>query len=141
MRDYGWKPSKLAEHIECRMDMDIAAAGGHAAWQRLGEGIVYDDPFLEAGRYLMLLDSAAPAVVNQAGYFWGPQRKELPWGFANLDLLVHFHVSRGTDWLYMDSEVITGSAGLSSAQTQLWSDSAELLATSISQIHFFPITG
>jgi acyl-CoA thioesterase len=139
MRVYGWRPSKLAEHIECRMDMDIAAAGGHAAWQRLGEGIVYDDPFLEAGRYLMILDNAAPAIVNQAGYFWGPRRKELPWGFANLDLLVHFHVARGTDWLYMDSEVIAGSGGLSSAQTQVWSDSAELLATGISQVHFFPI--
>ena len=45
MRKYGWRPSKLAEYIECRMDMDIAASGGHAAWQRLGEGIVYEDPF------------------------------------------------------------------------------------------------
>ena len=74
-------------------------------------------------------------------YFWVPRRKELPWLFANLDLLVHFHVAEARTGVYMDSEVITGSGGLSSAQTQVWSDSAELLATSISQIHFFPITG
>ena len=67
----------------------------------------------------------------------GHSRVALPWGFMNLDGLVHFHEHAGTDWLQIEQQLITGSGGYASAQTQTWSNDRRLVATSITQLSFF----
>jgi acyl-CoA thioesterase len=137
----GWeRVPAFEDHIEIRTDWQSDSADA-LSWSRLGEGIVYDDPYLEAARLALFLDQQAPAILNNQGYLLGPRRTELPWGFTNLDLLVHFHRARGTDWLCYVSDVIDGADGVASAQTRAWSESGDLLATAISQIAFFPTSG
>jgi hypothetical protein len=106
---------------------------------RWGDGIVYDDPFLEAGRYALLLDIIAPAVLHRLGFMWGPRRRELPWGFTNLDLLAHFHNAQGTEWIWSEARSVVGLDGFAGAQVEIWSSAGELLSTGMSQVAFFPI--
>jgi acyl-CoA thioesterase len=138
----GWeRVPPFEDHIEIRADWASDASDG-VFWSRLEPGLVYDDPYLESARISLFLDQQAPAILNHFGYlFYAPDRAELPWGFTNLDLLVHFHKTAGTDWLCYVSNVIDAVDGVGSAQTRVWSQSGELLATAVSQIAFFPTTG
>jgi acyl-CoA thioesterase len=71
----------------------------------------------------------------------GQRRKQLPWGFSNIDELVHFHEAAGTEWLQIEVRILTGSGGYASAQCQTWSDEGKLLVTAISQLAFFELQG
>ena len=109
-------------------------------WNRLGPGVVYDDPFLEAARFVLGMDNQGVAVMNRLDQFWKPpQEQALEWGFANLDSLLHFHHAVGTEWLYTKTRVVTGGDGLAGTATELWSTNSDLLATAMSQIAFFPL--
>ena len=137
----GWeRVPPFEDHIEIRTDWGCDAADG-LFWSRLEPELTYADPFLEAARMSLFLDQQAPAILNHFGYLFGPRLDELPWGFTNLDLLVHFHKPLGTDWLCYVSKMIDATDGVGSARTQLWSRSGDLLATAASQIAFFPTTG
>jgi acyl-CoA thioesterase len=141
MREDGWERiAPFHYHVEYRQDPSRPDTD-YVSWGRLGNSVVYDDPFMEGARFAFALDQQAPAILNRLGYFFGAQRSELPWGFTNLDLLVHFHRPRATDWLCSISRVIDGHDGIGSAQTQVWSRTGELVATGLSQVAFFPTTG
>jgi acyl-CoA thioesterase len=137
----GWeKHSNFYEHIEVRGTWEKEGCD-YFGWARLGDEVTYEHPFLEAARFALLIDEQAPAILNRLGYMGGSRRLELPWGFTNLDLLVHFHKSQGTDWICYVSDVTDGQDGIASARTQVWSRNGELLATGISQVAFFPTSG
>ena len=85
----------------------------------------------------MSLDSQATAIIRRTG---AKQSAEpLPWGFSNLDSLVHFHRPRGSDWILSESTVLAGGDGLVSVQSQVWSETGDLLATAMSQVAFFSL--
>jgi acyl-CoA thioesterase len=105
----------------------------------MGPGIIYDDPFLEAARYVLAMDTQGATILRRIGALEGTGQPDLQWGFANLDSMVHFHRWQGTDWLYIENRVITGSHGFVSVQTQAWSNGGDLLATIMSQVAFFPL--
>jgi acyl-CoA thioesterase len=141
IRDDGWKRDPvLYDHVEIRGD-GSSPGSDHLVWTRFLDGAVYDDPFLEAARVAFALDNQSPAFLQRYGYVWGPKRRELAWRFTNLDMLVHFHRSQGTEWLCSVSDVIDGVDGIASAKTQVWSQTGELLATGLSQIAFSPRAG
>jgi acyl-CoA thioesterase len=138
LRADGVEPPKIFDQIEAR------AAGPSegcdlAGWWRLGPGIAYDDPWLEAAWLAMCLDSGGAAVVSR---LVGPEssRQELPWAFSNLDGLVHFHEPCGSDWIHIRTRVLIASGGYASAQTQTWSVDDKLLATAITQLGFFDMS-
>lgn len=140
-RAAGWEAANFAEHIECRApDFTQAdlADDDYCTWFRWGEGVVYDDPFLEAGRYAMALDITAPAVLHHLEFV--RQQGELPWGFSNLDLLAHFHSARGTEWIWSEASAVVGLDGFGNARVQVWASDGQLLATGTSQVAFFPLT-
>jgi acyl-CoA thioesterase len=127
-------------HMESRQARADIPSDGDADlswWMRLGPDVVYDDAFLEAARFMLSMDSQAPAILNRIGASWGHPGRPLPWGFRNLDMLVHIHRPQATEWVLSDSRVIVGVDGLASAQTQVWSSAGYLMATGISQVAFF----
>jgi acyl-CoA thioesterase len=137
----GWERLQAFEdHVEIRCNWGSRDADSFS-WVRLGEGLVYEEPFLEAARLALFLDQQAPAVLNRLGFMFGPRRTELPWGFTNLDMLIHFHRIPGTDWLCYLSKVNDALGGVASGQTQVWSEAGQLLATALSQVAFFPSIG
>ena len=137
----GWELiPNFMNHLEARVDWETEKSDCFA-WSRFAEGLVFEDPFLEAARVSFLIDQQAPAVLNHLGFLRGPRRFELPWFFTNLDLFVHFHKAHGTDWLCYISNVTGGLDGVAAARTEAWSQEGELLATAHSQIAFFPTTG
>jgi acyl-CoA thioesterase len=134
----GRKPPGISAHWEDRTD-DFEPGQRHGSfWNQLRPAVTFADPFLEAARYTLALDSGGGAVLNLLSTeVYG--RSESPWGFSNLDALIHFHQPRGTEWIYTTTRVVTGSDGLASTQTQNWSSDGNLLATNMSQIAFFPL--
>lgn len=138
----GVEAANFSDHIESRAP-DFTRADlrddNYCTWFRWGEGIVYDDPFLEAARYAMALDLTAPAVLHRLGFTWDPQQRQLPWGFTNLDLLAHFHNAPGTEWIWAEASAVVGLDGFGNAEAQIWSTDGQLLATGASQVAFFPI--
>ena len=137
----GWERiAPFEDHMEVRADYASENAD-NVAWTRFDVGLSYEDPFLEAARFAFHLDHGAPAILNRLGYLLGPRRTQLPWGFTNLDILMHIHRPRGTDWLCSVSHVTDGADGIGSARTQLWSREGALLATAMSQVAFTPFAG
>jgi acyl-CoA thioesterase len=108
------------------------------SWWRLASRATYDDPFMEAARMLLGMDGQGMAVLRRLDRV-GPAGEALDWGFSNLDSLIHFHQTAGSEWLYVLSRVMTGRDGFASVQTQTWSPEGDLLATVMSQIAFFPL--
>jgi acyl-CoA thioesterase len=141
LREHGREPSRNFEIMELRhRGPGKAPEGDDDFWCRLGPGVIYDDPFLEAARFVLGMDNQGVAVMNRFDRFWRPELEQtLEWGFANVDSLVHFHQAVGTEWLYTLTRVVTGRDGFVSAETELWSTGGDLLATAMSQIGFFPL--
>jgi hypothetical protein len=136
-RALGHTPAKFFDQIEARDSRGATEDRDEVGWWRLGAGITYDDPWLEASRLALTMDAAGGAVVFRL-IADGHARDALPWGFSNLDGLVHFHEPKGTEWLYVETQILTGAGGHVSAQTQTWSaDMKQLLASAITQLSFF----
>jgi acyl-CoA thioesterase len=137
----GWERfPEFMDYIDIRSDYDTAVADC-VNWHRLADGLTYEDAYLEAARIALFLDEQAPAILNRLGYFMGPRRTQMPWGFSSLDLLVHFHKACGTDWLCYVSDIIDGADGVATGRTRAWSAAGELLATAHGQVVFFASNG
>jgi len=137
-RSDGSEPAKFFDQFEARDSRGPIDGCDVACWWRLGPGITYDDPWLEAARVVVSMDASGGAVVARL-VADGHARKALPWGFSNLDGLVHFHEPAATDWIFVESNVLTGSGGYVGAQSHTWSADSKLLASSITQLAFFEL--
>jgi acyl-CoA thioesterase len=136
LRNGGLQPANNLNQIEVRVSGPDGESDS-GAWCRLAPGLTYEDPYLEAARIAVTLDTAGGAVLRRIG---PPGRdRQVPWGFANLDALVHFHRVEGSDWVHTETRILTGSHGLVCAQTQAWTLDRELLATALSQLSFFAL--
>lgn len=140
------------EHYEYLVPPDrddtgtISADGKQAltGWIRYGEDVAYDDPWVEAARYCVPADTQVPAAFLRAGALMkrpGPGDPDRPFRGTTLDLLVHFHrTERSTDWLWYETHVQVAHGGLASGTCNLWSEDGSLLATSMSQVAFLPVS-
>lgn len=96
---------------------------------------VADDPFVDAARAVILIDTFTWPATYRAHPSKGPS----PWIAPNLDLYVRFH--RGTaehEWLYRLGRADLAEAGLIAAHGAVWSADRKLLASGATQLFCSP---
>jgi len=106
------------------------AAAAHAALAPLPPRAPRStDPFVDAGRAVVLLDT----------HLWGPawihHGPESPWIAPTLDLAVQFHRSApACEWLLCDAVSPVAAEGLVGARASLWDIDGRLLASASGQL-------
>jgi acyl-CoA thioesterase II len=88
-----------------------------------------DDPFLDAGRAVVLLDT----------HLWGPawlhHGPDSPWIAPSLDLAVQFHrTAPHSEWLLCEAVSPAAAEGLVGARAALWDSDGRLLASGAGQL-------
>ena len=140
MRGQGIEPPRMSACWDTRFGADGGGTDDgrdSAFWASLGGDVTFADPYVEAGRWALSLDSQPGAIIRRLGA--AHSAEPLPWGFSNLDSLVHFHRARGSEWILSENTVLAGGDGLVSVQSQVWSETGDLIATAMSQVAFFPL--
>lgn len=103
--------------------------GGHYShWYRFIPEMNISDPFMDAGRSLILIDT----MQWPARYFM----EEKPPAFVapSLDLYVQFHrFSEESDWLFSDAKSDVAHQGLVAGSATVWDEKGQLLASGGSQ--------
>lgn len=106
-------------------DQPVGSAARWRSWHRFRERATYDDPILDACRYVVLLDCP----------FWGASSRPhadlgMEWFAPSLDYYVAFHqAAPQREWLLMDCVAPVLTDGIGGGQAQLWSDDGRLVAT------------
>jgi acyl-CoA thioesterase len=101
-------------------------------WVRFEPRAAFEDPFLDAGRALILLDTFGwPAV-------WQKYRGA-DYVAPNLDTGVSFHhLSPESDWLLIDHECPVAGEGLLGVHGRVWDTKGSLLASGAAQLCCIP---
>jgi acyl-CoA thioesterase len=107
------------------------------AWDRFMNGATFEDPWVDACRYLILTDvSQMPSVVEA---FTPPP---MPFIAPTLDLTVEFHnFAPHDEWLLVEGNGSNASDGLLATESRLWSSTGELLVTGYSHMVFIDMSG
>jgi acyl-CoA thioesterase len=131
LEGYPWFPfwRNLETREIARGDRSIAGPPTWRAWLRYRPVATFDDPFVDAGRALLLLDTMSwPAAVQ-------PHPFPSPFVAPSMDVSVQFHQSAPrSEWLFCDARAPLANGGLIGAQSQVWSADGQLLATGINQL-------
>lgn len=101
-------------------------------WYRFTPRACFDDPFLDAARSLMMIDTASWIAASQ------PYPNS---GFTapNLDVTAWFHrFEPRAEWLLLDHRCRVAEAGLMGTDACIWSESGKLLATGGAQLFCIP---
>jgi acyl-CoA thioesterase-2 len=95
-------------------------------WYRFQPTPVFDDPWVDAGRLLILVDTMGwPAAVQPHAHI-----DPLPIIAPNIDLSARFHrPAHGDDWLLCEATSPVAEGGLMAATARVWSASGGLLAS------------
>ncbi len=94
-----------------------------------------DDPFVDAARALILIDT----FTWTATYGAYPSKGPSPWIAPSLDLCVRFHRATAEhEWLYCVTRADLAEAGLIAAQGAVWSADRKLLASGSTQLICYP---
>jgi acyl-CoA thioesterase len=102
------------------------------AWTRFRPTACFEDPFLDAARALILLDTYG---------FPAAYRKYKSWEYLapNLDTSVWFHhFNPASEWLLIDHECIVADHGLMGVSGRVWDTDGRLLATGSAQLCCIP---
>jgi acyl-CoA thioesterase II len=101
-------------------------------WYRFRPRATFDDPFVDAGRLLLLIDTLSwPAAcqVHPEPAFQAP----------NLDVTAWFHrADPCSEWLFADHECQVAGGGLMGTHGRVWSRRGRLLATGGAQLMCVP---
>jgi acyl-CoA thioesterase-2 len=94
----------------------------------------FDDPFVDAARSLLLLDTMGwPAAIRAHAE---PVDVIAP----NIDLAAQFHrLEPASEYLYVEATSPVGDDGLIGTSTRVWSESGRLLASGSQQLLCRPI--
>jgi acyl-CoA thioesterase-2 len=101
-------------------------------WARFQPTACFEDPFVDAARALILLDTYG---------FPAAYRKYRSWEYLapNLDTSVWFHhFNPGCEWLLIDHECIVADHGLMGVSGKVWDTDGRLLATGSAQLCCVP---
>jgi acyl-CoA thioesterase len=101
-------------------------------WARFRPRACFEDPFLDAARPLILLDTYG---------FPAAYRKYRSWEYLapSLDTSVWFHhFNPGCEWLLIDHECIVADHGLMGVSGKVWDTGGRLLATGAAQLCCIP---
>jgi acyl-CoA thioesterase-2 len=103
-------------------------------WIRFRPRATFDDPFVDAARSLLLLDTMGwPAAVRA-------HAEPLDVIAPNIDLAVHFHrLEPASEYLYVEATAPVGDDGLIGASSRVWSESGRLLASGSQQLLCRPV--
>jgi acyl-CoA thioesterase II len=97
-------------------------------WYRFRPRATFEDPYVDAGRALLLLDTLGWPAAVQAHVdpqFLAP----------SLDVNVQFHrLAPSSEWIYVDEISAVGADGLIGCSGRAWSRSGELLASGSQQL-------
>ena len=98
-------------------------------WYRFRPRDTFDDPWTDAGRYLLLIDTLTwPAAVQ-------PHGREHGFTAPNLDVTAWFHRSAPEEaWLLADHSGELAEAGLMGTHARIWAPDGKLLATGGAQL-------
>jgi acyl-CoA thioesterase len=97
-------------------------------WLRFVPKATFDDPFIDAGRLLVLLDTYTWPAANAAH---GPS----PFIAPNVDLTAHFHrAAPDSEWLLADGLAPVAEGGLIGCRTEVWAPDGRLLASGSCQL-------
>jgi acyl-CoA thioesterase-2 len=110
-------------------------------WLRFVPTSNFDDPWLDAARYVLLCDLPLwPSTVPQHAWKWGDQPSE--WTAPTLDLYVAFHRRVPEEpWLLLDGYAPIAADGLLGWSGRLWSTAGQLVASSTGQGLFRRLSG
>jgi acyl-CoA thioesterase len=99
------------------------------SWFRFRPVAAFDDPFVDGGRFLLLIDTM-PFPAASAAY------EEIPPYFAqSLDLTVHFHRAvPGQEWMLCEATSPVAGDGIMSGRTRIWGRDGALLASGSQQL-------
>ncbi len=111
----------------------IARSPEWRAWYRFVPKSTFDDPFVDAGRVLLLMDVLAWPAAAQPH----PDSK---FQAPNLDVVCWFHgPANDSEFLLVDYEAPAARDGLMNASGRVWSEHGCLLATGGAQLLCVPI--
>ncbi len=97
-------------------------------WARYRPRACFEDPFLDAARALILLDTYGFPAAYQHHRSW-------EYLAPNLDTSAWFHhFSPHCEWLLIDSECLVGDRGLMGVSGRVWDTEGRLLATGSAQL-------
>ncbi len=101
-------------------------------WYRFRPGATFDDPFVDAGRLLLLIDTLSwPAACqpHPNSNFQAP----------NIDAVTWFHrADAASEWLLADNECRVADGGLMGTTGRVWSRDRKLLASGGAQLLCVP---
>jgi acyl-CoA thioesterase len=101
-------------------------------WARFRPKPCFDDPFVDAARSLILLDTYGfPAAYRQ--------HRSMEYLAPNLDTSAWFHRSKpDSEWLLIDHECTLADGGLMAVNGKVWDAEGSLLATGSAQLCCVP---
>lgn len=101
-------------------------------WTRYLPRVCFIDPFLDAGRALILLDTFGFPAAYQRYRSW-------EYLAPNLDTSAWFHhFNPGCEWLLIDNECVVADRGLMGVSGRVWDTDGRLLATGSAQLCCIP---
>lgn len=101
-------------------------------WARFQPTACFEDPFLDAARALILLDTFGFPAAYQRYRSW-------EYLAPNLDTSAWFHsFNPGCEWLLIDHECILANHGLMAVSGRVWDTDGRLLATGAAQLCCVP---
>jgi acyl-CoA thioesterase II len=111
----------------------LARSAEWREWYRFVPQATFDDPFVDAGRLLLLMDVLAWPAAAQPH----PRSK---FQAPNLDVVCWFHEpANGSEFLLADYEAPVARDGLMNARGRVWSEDGRLLAAGGAQLLCVPI--
>jgi acyl-CoA thioesterase-2 len=101
-------------------------------WARFQPTACFEDPFLDAARALILLDTYGFPAAYQKYRSW-------EYLAPNLDTSAWFHhLNSGCEWLLIDHECTVANHGLMGVSGKVWDTDGRLLATGSAQLCCIP---
>jgi acyl-CoA thioesterase len=119
---------RLVDHGTPAQSAERTTAPVLRQWARYRPSACFEDPFLDAARALILLDTYG---------FPAAHRHHRSWEYLapNLDTSAWFHhFSPDCEWLLIDSECLVADRGLMGVNGRVWDTDGRLLATGSAQL-------
>ncbi len=124
-------PMAMWDNLDIR---EVTYHGGHYShWYRFIPELNISDPFIDAARSIMLIDT----MQWPARYFM--EEKPPMYVAPSLDLYVQFHqFSENSEWLFSDATSNIAHEGLVAGSATVWDENGQLLASGGSQSLLLP---
>jgi acyl-CoA thioesterase-2 len=103
-----------------------AGAPAYQEWYRFRPRATFSDPFADAARSLLLIDTMVWPACCRA--YPGPN--DLRFIAPSLDVNVQFHrLAPSSEWLLVEASALVANDGLVGGQARVWSEGGQLLAS------------